>query len=709
MTDGAFHPEKQPGLGRCLATALLIGLCFTLTSPFSQAQGPSSARLGTHPAAQRPGVIDSSRPVGGKPVYTIVGAVQRSGAYESTESSLLLHQLVEAAGGLTSNANPVLRVVRAGQLRFQVYYDAQQPSPENRLLPGDIIIAVSAPETTQPATVPVACLGLMDWPVVLPLDPSIQTIQELSARLLQSPEVVRNARVISPTGEFQTRLVAGSVILFPPAMIDRLPLQQPGALPPLLELKPKSEPTAVQPAAPSAVSHDVPAATQVSANLPVQSPPVQRSTSTVAPMSLQAPALEDPAVATPLLELGPVPDLPVPTIQAQTPVQPAAESPAVSDRDVPLAYDSGAPAQHQSTAPYLAGAAQAVVTSSLSTLNGVRENTGLIFTESVNPLFETRPPSNSELTGPLRTAVVPGHWGAREVMTLSPDSAFTLDQTNTIQPVAGIGSASAEPGALPVQSALKPARKSRSLASVVLGITLFLSGAIGIAFYLAQRRLPGEESAEDETSASAERAAAATTQDAGTQTAPVSHSGNVAVEEILQRKLTMVEVPVDVPGHWPLQGHAIGHRRLIVNTAHPTVAGPHFPVSAASKRSSRSSTSAQADERKLRQELRSAVASLRIDQPDESFTAPASSERASIPARPQTVPVPPVMTGTADDPQAALHTGTIPVPHIVVSAPLAHAEPDSQEYDIVEPELSFPTAKSPLERALRTLASEKRG
>ncbi|WP_437228559.1 hypothetical protein SH661x_000967 [Planctomicrobium sp. SH661] len=623
-------------------------------------------------SARRMRVIENSAPVEGPLTYTVVGAVLRSGVYASNERSIPLGRLIEFAGGLNPQASSTLRIVRNRDVRFQIQYTPNGPGSNDMLLPGDIVVVPIHPSAVinndaPDAIMPVACLGLLNRPVVLPLNPAINTVEELARRLGQYPELVRTAQVISPARATQpVQLSSGSVIVFDSRIVDKLPLEQPGFLPELIDLD-QSRTSAFPGIMPADV--DLPPAVpgaqvvqQVSGDL--IAPPSLEFTSAV-PMALPyAPSDNLPVrdSATPATVL----DFPVSQASGQIPPMPA---------DLAHAIQLFAPSQSDEK-PSVIQTRSAEVT--VETID-IEPTPASSASAEATPPREISPRSTAEVTGPLTS---------RSILKASSEAG----QSNPIRQ------------ATRSNTLIRYVLYCGAAISIVIGLGLLLSVAIGPLEFVR----PAETPTRAVDSTPAPQAVAQPE-----QTRPTVRQG---VEGLLKREIPVVEEEVRVPSDWPLHGKVVGHRRIILNSAHVEMNGPHFAKrSRNSDREKISIGAGKASERHLRNSLREICKPSFTSMNDESVLE--NSDESSINETPVT-PASGAKPPTIEIPTFPVERTSAPAREIeTVSAPHLHSESPSRpadimEFDIVQPPNPAPVqtaAMSPLERALRTLASEKRG
>ncbi len=659
------------------------------------------------------------------PTYTIVGAVVQSGVYSTGKQPFTVGKLIDAAGGLRPDAQPTLRVIRRGDVRFQIALPSNPSAAEDELMSGDIVVVASrTPERDAAGTtnvVPVACVGLVDRPVVLPLDPSITTVQELTRRLGQPAQVGQSARLITPNRHATpSHLIPGSVVFFDPQRIDRVPLQTPGFLPDLInldEVRTSAFPGILP--ADAELPPDVPAAEivqQASGDMitPPQlefvagTNPVQQSGRTVTPLehqSLSVPPLQTsaelPQTASPASS-----QIPAELSQALELFSMDSAGPAPK---VVQTLEAPAPAAQESRLVQTVNAAQAsdshTEVISLSSDQSISlDQTGAQTSPGSSSVATATTPSNRTptISGPAgnlanKTAVSETTVGVTAAAT-AKTSSETTDST-----AEGSSSQWGTFGHWVMTGAAISA-----LAGIVLILSLVLFGPSGDT---SSSPVPGLLNPPESIPS-----AAATE----TVSAPTKTTANTPLEELLNRSIPIVEEGVAIPESRPLHGKVVGHRKFIVNAAHAGPTGPHFgTLEKIPGRSKEDRNRRIVSEEHLRKSLReliqpvseqnasgNAAESLLGDHPDlvikaesdrqasEDRTGHVSGSESSV-VHPQ-----PQQRASAEPPVSNPERGN--------GAPLAIM---NEELDIVLPPspLQQTSPKSPLERALRTLASEKRG
>jgi len=692
--------------------------------------------------------------------YSVVGAVDRPGVYTTTQHSLSIRQLVESAGGLTAQAQATLRVVRNYDVRFQVQYVPNGPGANEMLLPGDILVVplqspADTANTLPDAIIPVACLGLLDRPVVLPLDLSITTVQELTRRLGQHPQLAQTAHVIEPVrGASPMELASGSVIIFEPRLVDRLPLtSQPGFLPAPINLDGIRTSASPEPVLPTQ-EHQLPGAPPAQYVQHASADMLGSMTNLIVPPQLQQSSQQMQQQVTSPAAL---PSLEVPTATAQNA---AAEIPAdnaahvsadmtaVTNGETTLQMAGNSP--HAGTIPLPTDLAQALeLFAPTSQADQPSQQHPLPHRAQLQVSDSSQSVTSQPSTSLQKTGVesVPSTT-ITALAEMESQAATPVTQTGGQSPnlIAKIPSAriealraaasgqppsSSEKAQLDSKESTKPIPTlHRMRKNGILGYFLFCGAALSILVgcSLMISIIFASHSSSSTTqiappaplNSEPSDASPATAEPVGT---PMS-AGETQIKELLNRELPMVEVPVEIPTSWPLHGKVVGHRRCLLNAAHEEIPGPHF-----GKRQNLPEddldlvTSAQTAERQLRKSLReicradhevsaeksglaefdhSVKTGIQSDEPasrEPAFLKPVPREAGGDPERDRTVNSPlnsPTHSNvTSARNEAGRSASTI----------------GNTDFDIVQPPPHAPaqtSTMSPLERALRTLATEKR-
>lgn len=130
---------------------------------------------------------------------SVLGAVMRPRTYEFSRSAPDVGTLLERAGGLTGNANRVVRVIRNGQQVGAVRY---APGMRLPLTAGDVVLCDPAPHTgpRERGRVYLALVGLTDRPVLLKLGEADANVPSLLTSLDLPPQSMAAIGVLPPAG-----------------------------------------------------------------------------------------------------------------------------------------------------------------------------------------------------------------------------------------------------------------------------------------------------------------------------------------------------------------------------------------------------------------------------------------------------------------------------------------------------------------------------
>jgi hypothetical protein len=171
--------------------------------------------------------------------FGVMGEVSQPGTYELNVPAVDLTSLLRLTGGLTSQANAQLRVIRNGDVAHQMLLS---PHLRFTLLAGDLLVVGRDPYRAEDivrvgvnasaggdsslagAARQLAIVGLVNRPVVLKVLAEAANVATIVASLGQDPQVAASVRVVAPDGEreFETSgaLPDGSVLVFDPAVVD---------------------------------------------------------------------------------------------------------------------------------------------------------------------------------------------------------------------------------------------------------------------------------------------------------------------------------------------------------------------------------------------------------------------------------------------------------------------------------------------------------
>lgn len=162
---------------------------------------------------------------------SIVGAVRYPGTYAAREQSVLLRSLIEHAGGLTDHAAGTVRILQNGRQQ-QVSYSPHAPPI---IVPPESVVVIDSARSGSHVSIDdaseytdIACIHLLQRPVVLWLKPADATLHNLLQLLGQPAGAAESVQVIPPPagrGLPPEQLASGTVLVFNPAGIDRPALE----------------------------------------------------------------------------------------------------------------------------------------------------------------------------------------------------------------------------------------------------------------------------------------------------------------------------------------------------------------------------------------------------------------------------------------------------------------------------------------------------
>lgn len=583
--------------------------------------------------------------------FTIVGEVQRSAVYESPASSLSLGQLIAVSGGLTDFARQSIKVIRDGKDSLRLFYDPTHPD-EHQILAGDIVVVLpsmrAAPQSRQTPMIPIACTGLDTHPIVLPLDPSISTVEILLAELIQPASVRESIRLIDPYSRpHSNQLVSGSVVMFNPTLVDRRGLAATEAFPSTVKLDAQGRLLETSDnSAPSEQRADVAPLQQVPPPIPDRTAPLS---------TLLEPSIAPSAVAP---STSPPPPLPLPSTPASTVMSSAGQaetesiataSPREVDRNA-LALTDG-PELLSTDLPLIEETPQNEIPAPLAEVVGV------------TPIPTPAPPP-PEVKTVATTAVRSG--SPAQPQHASPRQNDASGQSLADSPPEAHAGSQADADSGSVWPVIL------CLAAIVL---LGLPGAI----IWARSKNPVKSVSTHERHDPLHR-------DTGVHHLPASPlqdrqtlSQQQCLDLVLNRATPVVMEQVEFPRDIVVQGEAVALRRLILHDRHPQHAAPHFTPT----------------ERGPGQRAHAVSTANRETVTASSTEKPANAElNASAP------------TDSAETPKETAASDPIHA-----SQPTASNMHRANQFDIVAPEAdrssATPRPSSALERALQILAKEK--
>lgn len=640
--------------------------------------------------------------------FTIVGEVAEPGVYRADRPSIEATELVAGAGGLTPGASPLLRIVRNQRSVTQAWLPSEGSANRERVSAGEIVVVTKAAKTPSAPpigtlnqaegvipspnrTVPVCCIGLAERPVVLPLSPEIQTVDELCRRLLQNATFAQAARVLDPQGKPGTReLVSGSVVYFDQSLLNRETLSQTQAFPGVLELKAPKE------AFPTEATKDLSSPGQMFPEVAIPDLPTER------PLPTTSVAVPTPTPAPVIPRMLPNTRDPGPLEGASASLESAAASTAAPRTpDLPIgATIEVAPRLTPPVTPYPSPgvASKAVGTDPVGTPGaiapqGITGESESAETSSGEPsLFRrsssaVKEPAESgvESPRPLSSLFASDRNGSNaeaslsEILTASPVSQ---DQIQALKD--DVHSERAVTRAADEESSVQAGSlwSWPLILGVLLGPLAVIGTGLAIASVQRQSSVSGNSANPFDIPPAASHAEMATLA-----------SPETPIGQLIHRSLPIVEEPARIQSAWPLHGRVVGHRRIMIHEAHEAVPRPHFVQESAPPSESRiRGTRETVNERKLRQDLRAAIGAGVNRESSGQWLDSQRSVETQVPK-----PVPRSAESTfpqADD--ALLRDDFV-------------SQVSTDEFDIITPPSPSPApASSPLDRALRTLAMENR-
>ncbi len=643
-----------------------------------------------------------------KSIITIVGAVKRSGVYETSGLTVCLKDLIEAAGGMTEKASPSIRIIRGGYLRTQLYYSEQCTDD---LKPGDIVVVVSQPaafsdEVVKSDLIPVVCVGLDTRPIVLPLEPSIATVRHLSQRLLQTQELADSAIVLDPLGRrLQSTLVPGSIVFFKTDQLDLAALDQVKQKQPFPAMLPMTPP---KPQAETELEAVIP---PVSAMLQVHNFPAPE---------MKGNSQQHHAEVLPPVHAG-VGHLSVSTDQPEVAPTPIFNAPISV-----LTVDS--PQEQMQTAQITVEASSQNFQSQTEQLQlpvmptfqqqSVAENT----TSSLTIVSE-EPSGNQSISYQTHSSNIENHQPeptlaeAEPVENMTPATANAeteqsfgkSEQSAEVvnaplppyeeKPVDNFSSKAFSLTALEAQAA-SPDHASQSWIPVAIGVGLLAALCLGASLLWSrydyqQTRRMFEAQHTRQTSESS------------------SQTPKTELEAILDHSIPMIEEQVLIPENIALHGEAVGHRRMILHEKHMQMQGPHFARKPDEQQNKPVVSASRYDERELRKTLKAAFSikttvSIPSDADIETDFAAVDSQsfsRPSVPVQAATVNMEDLDDRRFESIYQAPSQRPVDRHDRVVRSDAG--QNDIERYDIVQPESHKVDSVGPLERALNAISKEK--
>lgn len=583
--------------------------------------------------------------------YTIVGAVERSGVFTDERNRVPLKDVIDAADGLVGSKQSAIRIIRSGQNGLQLYYAVGEASQQT-VQAGDVIVVVPGLDQQfigkpEARYIPIACLGLTERPVVLPLSLDLRNLTVLLAKLGQSPQNRAHVRILDPLGNpLAENFLPGSVLIFDPVHVNRNALVSVEEFPPAVPLKaPRIEAQTTLETTPPSVQVDGPSFSSTIVIQPLEQPPVplQKFVTNDEPQTAEEPA---PLLPLPLFHG-------VITVE-EPPLSPIQENVAIN----PISHE--VPPQSISDQAWLIPPVAQLAIETMSEQQNTQRPVSSPETRvasTKDDLLDSAPPppretSSSRISRPIEKKTVNDHPNER--------SSRSFSQAQSGSPIQSDGSDQTTPRD----------SKSNSLLLFVIGTMCLLGFAFTASRWKTKGLVPqGWGLAQSQKLQAQDE-----------QTVAAAEPTQFSLTMALEPSTPLIEEQVILPQR-KLHGEPVGQRRIVVHGPVTRLQGPHFQKKTHSERTTESATS------------REVV----------SFNPEEFSPSTFLDKQQQ-------------------HSATTGEKHIV-QAPAEQVIPGDRtkhnatevnvtefEFDVVEP---IPTEAadftgSPLERALRILAREKR-
>lgn len=567
-----------------------------ITSPLQMYAG------GTRPAGPTVGTANASVPSATR-LFTIVGAVQRSGVYETDKQQIRVESLLEAAGGLTEESTGILRIIRDGRPRLQMMY---RPGSTDTIFAGDIVVAagrsagrwqpggsgvVDRQAIESEALVPIACIGVINRPIVLPLAVDHANRRMLARLLGQAPDVMSAVQVWSAGRPLSTdRLVAGDVLDFSRAALDVAALSRLESFPAVLPLTPP-EPTPQQ----------------TEASLSVNQQPAEPAAMPTVTTAPQPPVIvHRPHEASPQAEPTPLSGgsgLAAPSIPAnEEPAIAMASAPREAAPELPIE----SPTSLLDTEPIEASAPSTVPTPSTAGLEPIADPEGEIEDDAPAPVV-TSIPSALPKAEPSQAAPAPSiiqeGMSSDALPTLAAHEASSAEEAADL--FAGLA-AKAENGTTTASdpNVLWPLIIGLSviLLTLIAGTTIW-SKYMPLESQEPAQRAPMSPSSEVPTTEAKQTKVTTPTSEIALET----ETSDSVMDSVVREVVELVEEPTEIPKGFQYHGDPVGHRRIAIHDRHEELRGPHFvPQPKAGEQSAKSGSAhdVSAAERRLRQLFR---------------------------------------------------------------------------------------------------------
>ncbi|MFV0444734.1 MAG: SLBB domain-containing protein [Planctomycetaceae bacterium] len=615
------------------SNSLALLLCLW-TSAVVQAQNglrPQSSPLrpAYNPRVAAPQSPDSARPLR----LSLLGAVRQPATYICPPGTTVA-QLLQATGGLTDEASGSLAIIRGARFRGAHAFEVDDPDtlPQYDLLDGDVLVfhvqrgvrdahyrwstadpatgVVQAPEHfgTDSQLNSIACLGLADYPVVLPLDPRQANTQSLLVDLFQmSPAAinrgVQGLLLVTTDGS----LPNGAVLLFdsralrPDDVRPKFPLPAPIALPELrtVEAIPSASVQPTPSADGAAVSPAADTAPQIQPGPNGPPSPSSNAAPQVPPRSV-TPVSDQTATDGHLLS-EPLPGFPFVT----------SDKVAVTDPVWSGAVDIGGQP--------VAGPAEQPAPQRRRLARPVEVVRGR---ESIAALAD----QSGTATGSIPTLPAQSLTAIAESTDVTSHSPTGIRTAEPAGPASEVETAWREvgPDGKTISTAETPTLAGNNQKWTIIGGLAIVTGLLLSAVWLwwrEQRESPADSLASSPPGRTSHHTYAGPIKAASAAPAIAP----LAIGDLLDNRLPIVEQPLLTEPTPQLHGEVIGQRRLRVDAAHPQVAAPHFAI--------RDHADEQRRVERLQRHLAATTArplSSRPPQPASTGTSAASAPRSTV-------------------------------------------------------------------------------
>jgi hypothetical protein len=174
-------------------------------------------------ARPQPKIVSFPPPTNAPLTIGVMGEVRRPGCY-ALSAAPKVYQLVEACGGLTDAASPMIRILRGTRVVHRV---ALHAAANEALQAGDLVIVDPEPwiaPSSRPAGdagAQLAFLGIADHPVIVKVHAEEARPEHILQMLGQQPDLVHSLKILHPPQAPRSgpQLSSGTVLLFDPRQV----------------------------------------------------------------------------------------------------------------------------------------------------------------------------------------------------------------------------------------------------------------------------------------------------------------------------------------------------------------------------------------------------------------------------------------------------------------------------------------------------------